>query len=65
MSEEREVLNITQAASYLGLSKDTLYMYASTGLLPAFKFGNRWRFKKSLLDKWMDEKSNKNVVQEA
>jgi hypothetical protein len=25
--------------------------------VPAFKLGNRWRFRKSLLDGWMDEKS--------
>ncbi len=34
-----------------------LYRYASEGFIPAFKLGNRWRFKKSLLDTWMDEKS--------
>ncbi len=53
----REVLDIRQASEYLGISGDTLYRYASEGFVPAFKLGNRWRFKKSLLDAWMDEKS--------
>lgn len=53
----REVMDIRQAAEYLGISGDTLYRYASEGFVPAFKLGNRWRFKKSLLDAWMDEKS--------
>jgi excisionase family DNA binding protein len=53
----REVMDIRQAAEYLGVSGDTLYRYASEGFVPAFKLGNRWRFKKSLLDAWMDEKS--------
>ena len=53
----REVLDIRQASDYLGISGDTLYRYASEGFIPAFKLGNRWRFKKSLLDAWMDEKS--------
>jgi hypothetical protein len=26
--------------------------------IPAFKLGNRWRFKKSKLDQWMEEKSS-------
>ncbi|MFZ0771957.1 MAG: helix-turn-helix domain-containing protein [Candidatus Sulfotelmatobacter sp.] len=26
--------------------------------IPAFKLGNRWRFKKSRLDQWMEEKSS-------
>jgi hypothetical protein len=25
--------------------------------VPAFKLGNRWRFRKSLLDNWMDQQS--------
>lgn len=53
----REVMDIRQASDYLGISGDTLYRYASEGFIPAFKLGNRWRFKKSLLDAWMDEKS--------
>jgi excisionase family DNA binding protein len=53
----REVMDIRQAADYLGISGDTLYRYASEGFVPAFKLGNRWRFRKSLLDNWMDAKS--------
>jgi excisionase family DNA binding protein len=53
----REVMDIRQASEYLGISGDSLYRYASEGFIPAFKLGNRWRFKKSLLDAWMDEKS--------
>ena len=56
-TEVREVMDIRQASEYLGVSGDTLYRYASEGFVPAFKLGNRWRFKKTLLDAWMDEKS--------
>jgi len=56
-STMREVMDIRQASEYLGISGDTLYRYASEGFVPAFKLGNRWRFKKTLLDAWMDEKS--------
>ena len=58
----REVMDIRQASEYLGISGDTLYRYASEGFVPAFKLGNRWRFKKSLLDSWMDEKSGVKVA---
>jgi len=53
----REVMDIRQAADYLAISSDTLYRYASEGFVPAFKLGNRWRFKKTLLDAWMDRQS--------
>jgi len=60
----REVMDIRQAAEYLGISGDTLYRYASEGFIPAFKLGNRWRFRKTLLDSWMDEKSGVRKVSE-
>lgn len=53
----REVLDIRQAADYLGISSDSLYRYASDGFIPAFKLGNRWRFRRSRLDEWMDRQS--------
>ena len=55
--ETREVMDIRQAADYLGISADSLYRYASTGFIPAFRLGNRWRFRKSRLDEWMDRRS--------
>jgi excisionase family DNA binding protein len=55
--EVREVMDIRQASDYLGISPDTLYRYASESFVPAFKLGNRWRFKRSRLDEWMDHRS--------
>lgn len=57
-TEIREVMDIRQAADYLGISPDTLYKYASESFIPAFKLGNRWRFKKSRIDDWMDKQSS-------
>jgi excisionase family DNA binding protein len=57
MSALREVMDIRQASDYLGISPDTLYKYASEAFIPAFKLGNRWRFRKSRLDEWMDRQS--------
>lgn len=55
--DSREVMNIRQAAQYLGVSADTLYKYVSEGRIPAFRLGNRWRFMKALLDGWMQQQS--------
>jgi excisionase family DNA binding protein len=62
MADSREVMNIRQASQYLGVSPDTLYKYVGEQQLPAFKLGNRWRFKKSRLDQWMEEKSTQMEV---
>ena len=53
----REVMNVEQASRYLGVSPDTLYKYLSEGKVPAFKLGNRWRLKKTTLDRWMERQS--------
>ncbi len=62
MGDSREVMNIRQASQYLGVSADTLYKYVGEQKIPAFKLGNRWRFKKSKLDQWMEDKSNLTQV---
>jgi len=62
MADSREVMNIRQASQYLGVSPDTLYKYVGEQRIPAFKLGNRWRFKKSRLDQWMEEKSTQVEV---
>lgn len=63
-AETREVMDIRQAAHYLGISADSLYRYAATGFIPAFRLGNRWRFRKSRLDEWMDRRSGVEEAQE-
>ncbi len=57
MADAREVMNIRQASQYLGVSPDTLYKYVSEEKIPAFKLGNRWKFKKTILDLWMEQQS--------
>lgn len=60
--EEKEVLTPKEAANYLRISQSSLYRYMRNKQIPCFKVGNRWRFKKSVLDKWIEKemlKSNK------
>ena len=57
MTEIKEVMDIRAASGYLGVSKGTLYKHVSEGKIPAFKLGNRWRFKKTVLDHWMEKQS--------
>lgn len=65
VADSREVMNIRQASQYLGVSPDTLYKYVYEEKIPAFKLGNRWKFKKTILDQWMEEKSTVGEVKSA
>jgi excisionase family DNA binding protein len=57
MAEIREVMDIRAASDYLGVSRETLYKYVYEEKIPAFKLGNRWKFKKTILDRWMERQS--------
>jgi excisionase family DNA binding protein len=57
MAETREVMGIREASDYLGVSRETLYKYVMGERIPAFKLGNRWKFKKTVLDRWMEKQS--------
>ena len=51
-------MDIREASEYLGVSRETLYKYAYEERIPAFKLGNRWKFKKTVLDRWMERQSS-------
>ena len=57
MTEIREVMDIRAASEYLGVSRETLYKYVYEEKIPAFKLGNRWKFKKTILARWMEKQS--------
>ena len=53
------MMRLREASQYLGIAPDTLYKYLNDDKIPAFKLGNRWRFKKDLLDRWIEKKSER------
>jgi excisionase family DNA binding protein len=45
-----EIMDISEAATYLNIKKGTLYRLAKNGKVPAAKIGGQWRFKRERLD---------------
>jgi len=52
----KDVLTAREAAHYLRLALPTFYRYMWEGKIPSSKIGGRYRFKKSLLDRWLGKK---------
>jgi len=50
------ILTIEEVAKYIKISERTIYDWAEKGDIPAGKLGNVWRFSKSEIDKWVNEK---------
>jgi excisionase family DNA binding protein len=51
-------MNVKEAASYLRLNYMTVYKLAQKHVIPACKVGGNWRFKKDILDDWVQKKTD-------
>jgi len=49
-----EILTLPEVAHLLKVAEKTVYSMAQKGLLPAFKVGGQWRFKRADLDQWIE-----------
>ena len=55
MSDD-DILTLEEVAKYLRVSERTIYDCAQKGEIPAGKIRASWRFKKSEIDKWVNER---------
>ena len=55
MSDD-DILTLEEVAKYLRVSERTIYDCAQKGEIPAGKIRTAWRFKKSEIDKWVDDR---------
>ena len=54
MMEDR-LMTIKQLAGYLNLNERTVLRLVTDGALPGMKLGNQWRFRKAMIDTWLDD----------
>ena len=48
-----ELMTIEELERYLRFTKKTIYRLLKQGSIPAVKIGNKWRFDKEVIDKWL------------
>lgn len=46
-------LSVEEIAEYLGVSKDTVYVWISKRNMPAHRIGRLWKFKAKEIDEWV------------
>lgn len=54
--EFKELMDIDDLAEYLGYTKRTIYKLIKEEGLPAIKIRRQYRAKKSMIDKWIEDK---------
>jgi len=48
-----ELMTIEELEKYLRFTRKTIYRMLKEGSIPAIKLGNKWRFDKEIVDKWL------------
>ncbi|MBU0955890.1 MAG: PTS sugar transporter subunit IIA [Spirochaetes bacterium] len=51
-----DILTIEEVAKYLRVSERTVYDWAQKGEIPSGKIGTVWRFKKSEIERWVNDR---------
>ncbi|MDR2797804.1 MAG: PTS sugar transporter subunit IIA [Treponema sp.] len=59
---EGDILTIDEVAKYLRVSERTVYDWAQKGEIPSGKIGTVWRFKRSEIEKWVNDRLSVNTV---
>ncbi len=57
---EDDILTIEEVAKYLRVSERTVYDWAQKGEIPSGKIGTVWRFKKTEIEKWVNDRLSSN-----
>jgi excisionase family DNA binding protein len=60
MSQD-EFMTTKEVAQYLRVDQYTIYRLVSQKKIPAFKIGNQWRFRRSILERWLKTKMNVSI----
>jgi excisionase family DNA binding protein len=50
-----DILTLEEVAAYLRLTPQTIYKWAQEKRIPGAKLGKEWRFRKSIIDRWLDD----------
>jgi excisionase family DNA binding protein len=49
------LMTAKQLAAYLNVNERTILKLVADGALPGVKVGNQWRFRKAMIDTWLDD----------
>lgn len=52
------IMNVEEVADYLRVASATVYRLAQRGEIPAAKVGRVWRFQRTAIDRWLEEKGS-------
>ncbi len=51
------LMTVKQLATFLNVNERTVLKLVTEGALPGMKVGNQWRFRKAMIDTWLDDQA--------
>lgn len=60
--KSEQIMTLREVAHYLGLHIMTVYKLTREGRVPAAKIGGQWRFKRDVLDEWLEAEMHRNAA---
>jgi len=58
---KNSIMTLREVAQYLGLHVMTVYKLTREGRVPAAKIGGQWRFKRDVLDDWLETQMHRHA----
>ena len=58
--KNEQIMTLREVAQYLGLHIMTVYKLTREGRVPAAKIGGQWRFKRDILEEWLETQMHRN-----
>jgi len=55
MNNKDKLWTVKEVAEYLQLDEHTIYRMARKGEIPAYKVAGQWRFKKKMIEEWLEQ----------
>ena len=55
MANPPDIMTIEEVSAYLRVPVSSLYKLAQQGKIPAAKVGRHWRFRRELIDRYIDD----------
>lgn len=60
-SSGNTVMNADEVSRWLRIPKSTLYKLCNKGQIPCTKIGKHWRFDRSILEAWFEQKVREKI----
>lgn len=64
-AKRQQIMTLREVAGYLGLHVMTVYKLTREGRVPAAKIGGQWRFKRDVLDDWLEAQMRRHSIAKA